>query len=157
MSEIKMQYKAQVKHKTQMEHNQMERKAQIHEMQCSNPWWSLIRSGVKTVEGRRNIGRWKNIVVGDIIKFVLAPKNDSETKQFQATVTKITLYQGPETLKNYLKTETLEKTLPEIKSIEDGVSIYTSFYINDKTSEDQVKKAIDKSGFLAISIKLNSK
>jgi len=86
---------------------------------CAEPWFSYIRSGVKTVEGRKNSETWKSIKKGDTIIF-----NDGKEEKFTAEVTGVNKYTGKDALKDYLEKEGLEQTLPGVKTIEEGMKVY---------------------------------
>ena len=102
------------------------------------PWFSLIKKGTKTVEGRLNKGDLALLKRGDILTF----ENSGET--VNATVTDIIRYN---TFEDMLNKETLATTLPGIKSLSDGVNVYRRFY-----SADQEKVH----GVIAIQIKIQS-
>lgn len=40
----------------------------------SEPWFTLISMGLKNVEGRKNKGKFKEIIVGDIIEWIATSK-----------------------------------------------------------------------------------
>jgi ASC-1-like (ASCH) protein len=88
----------------------------------SEPWFSLIYIGLKTVEGRKNTGRFKEMKVGDIIEW---QNNDFKPRSIK---TKIVGKSEYKTFKEYLETEGLEKCLPSIPTIEDGLSVYYKYY-----------------------------
>ena len=100
----------------------------------NEPWFSLIKDEIKTIEGRLNRRDYSQFKKGDIIIWV----NDLEFIK-----TKIVSLRHYKTFEDYLMTEGLEKTLPGIKTIEDGVNIYYNYY--NKSDED-------KYGVLAIEL-----
>lgn len=85
---------------------------QIH---CEDPWFSLIRQGIKPVEGRKGTHSYKKIKAGDFINF----SNGKES--FMATVTEVREYKS---LEEYLRDVTIEKALPGVTSFEEALSIY---------------------------------
>ena len=101
----------------------------------SEPWFGYIKSGEKTIEGRKNKGDFKKMQPGDIVKWICS--DDS-------VLTEITGKRSYKTFKEYLETEGLNKCLPGIETIEAGVAIYHKYY----TLEDEAKY-----GALAIEIK----
>lgn len=111
------------------------------EMPISEPYFSLILRGVKTVEGKKGTEKWKYLKVGDIITFT---NND---RKFNAEVTNINRYYGRYALENYLMTETLEKTLPGIKTIEQARTVYLSHPISWTQEE------IEEYGIMAIHVR----
>lgn len=102
---------------------------------CDDPWFSYIRQGIKTVEGRKKTHTYKKIKVGDRINF----SNGKES--FLANVLEIRTY---ETLEQYFDDVTLEKALPGIQTIEEGLNIYLEW-----TTEEQIKQY----GFIGIFVK----
>lgn len=101
----------------------------IHRMVVSDPrWFSLLRDGKKTVEGRKNSPKWSGISVGDYLVIT----NASQTKSFVGEVTKINSYP---TLDTFLEGESLDSLLPGITSVEEAKSIY-----NQLLSEEEIIK-----------------
>jgi len=98
----------------------------------SEPWFSLIKLGLKKCEGRLNKGDFSKMKKGDIIIFENSdfPFNRS----FKCKITSIKNYNS---FKQYLEKETLEKCLPGIENIDDGVNIYYKYY--KKKDEDLYK------------------
>jgi len=89
----------------------------------SEPWFSLIKLGIKKCEGRLNKGDFAAMKKGDHIVF-----ENSEfgfQRMFRVKITSIHNY---ESFEEYLYNETLEKCLPGIDTLEEGVSIYYKYY-----------------------------
>lgn len=105
-----------------------------HIIDCCEPWFSLLRNKAKPVEGRKRSPKFRDIVPGDIIVF----RSTQNQEEFSATVTRIDEFN---TLEEYLTTVTLEKALPGVATIEEGMNIYHQW----STEEE-----INKFGFLAI-------
>lgn len=95
----------------------------------SEPWYSLIKSGKKSVEGRLKKGDFADMKIGDIVTWT----NDNN-KSFD---TKIIIINQYDTFEDYLTKEGLENTLPidEVKSIKDGVNIYRKYYTIEHEQE----------------------
>lgn len=102
-------------------------------LHCQKPYFDYLKSGIKTIEGRKNSPKYQTLKTGDIIEFYC--DNDS----FFAEITDIVKYKN---LKEYLENNDLSNILPNTKNIEDGEKIYRSF------SDD-----IDSYEFLAIHVK----
>jgi ASC-1-like (ASCH) protein len=99
----------------------------------SEPWFSLIKIGAKKCEGRLNKGDFSEMKKGDYIIF---ENNDFDfPRSFRSKITSIHNYNSFE---NYLENETLEKCLPGIERIEDGIKIYYKYY----KKEDEMKYKI---------------
>ena len=98
----------------------------------SEPWFSLIKLGLKKCEGRLRKKDFAKMKKSDIIVF----SNDdfSFSREFRCKITSIYNYN---TFEEYLEKEKLEKCLPGIDSLEDGVNIYRKYY--SKKDEDLYK------------------
>jgi ASC-1-like (ASCH) protein len=107
----------------------------LFNIHCDDPWFTYIRQGLKPVEGRKNTHSYKKIRAGDQINF----SNGKES--FVADVTEIRTY---DSLEDYFQDVTLEKALPGIKSIEEGLEIYYQWSTEEK---------IQQYGFLGIFVK----
>ena len=114
------------------------KKQKNHTVECLEPWYSFIKQGKKTVEGRKAIPRWCKIKVGDTITFT-----DGKDDKFSVKVTGVNKYNS---IEEYLISETLQRALPGIPTIEEGLKIYYQW-----SKEDDIKKY----GFLGIQIELN--
>lgn len=110
-----------------------------HHLHCHDPWFSLIRSGDKRVEGRKNLPMFRHWRVGDIIIFRL------RNEEFSTKIVDLRRYQ---TLDEYLISEGSEKVLPGVSSVENARKIYLQWSTPDE---------IEKFGFLAIEVSLLSK
>ena len=117
------------KHKINLnkKYNKMDTKKYIENV--SEPWFSLISLGLKTIEGRKNKGRFKDMQVGEIIEWT---NNDFNPR---STLTRITKKQKYDTFREYLETEGLNKCLPGITNIEDGLSIYFKYFTKEDEKE----------------------
>ncbi|USN51795.1 MAG: ASCH domain-containing protein [Myxococcales bacterium] len=108
----------------------------IHKIHCQEPWFSLIREGKKPVEGRKASSAYLKIKPGDNIEFFCGGE------MFQAQVVGVNRY---ESLEKYLETETLERALPGVSTIDEGVRIYLQW---------STKEQILKHGFLGIQVRV---
>ena len=106
---------------------------ETYHMNVQEPWFTFIKNGDKTVEGRLNKGRFAELKVGDIIIW---------QQECQVKISYIKKY---DSFKEMLEEEGLDKVLPGIKTIDDGVKVYRKFY----TEEDE-----NKFGVLAIGLML---
>jgi ASC-1-like (ASCH) protein len=110
---------------------------EIKEIHVSQPWLSYIKNKDKRIEGRLNKGTFSQLQKKEIVRFF----NKDLNQKFNVKIINIVKYKSFE---EYLIQEGLKRTLPGIKTIEDGVQIYRQFY----TKEDE-----DKFGILAIYVK----
>lgn len=106
-----------------------------HNLHCEDPWFTLIRQGIKPVEGRKGTPVYRQINVGDKIHFT------NGESSFLADVTEIREYPSIEA---YLKDVNVDKALPGIKTVEEALNIYYQW-----STEEKVKEF----GFLGIFIK----
>ena len=97
----------------------------------SEPWFTLISLGLKTVEGRLNKGDFKLMQNGDVIKWT---NNDFEPRSVLTKVVGKTSYNSFE---EYLTKEDLQKCLPGIPSMKHGQSVYSKYFT--KKDEDEFK------------------
>ena len=95
----------------------------------SEPWFSLIYLGLKTVEGRKNKGRFKEMKVGDIIKWT-----NSDFKE-RHILTKIIGKAEYKNFTDYLEKEGLDKCLPGMPSLEHGKSVYYKYFTIEEEAE----------------------
>jgi len=106
----------------------------IYEKKLSEPWFSLIKLRIKTVEGRLNKGDFANMNIGD---FILFTNNElGFERKFKIEIKNISYYH---TFQTYLETETLEKCLPSVDNIEDGLKVYYKYYKKSDELEYKIK------------------
>lgn len=117
--------KSKLKRTTTNSHKQMLKPDYIEHL--SEPWFSLITLGLKTVEGRRNKGKFKDMIVGQIIQWV---NDDFEPRSIN---TRIVSKQEYQTFEEYLVSEGLDKCLPGMPSLSHGQSVYFKYF----TKEDE--------------------
>ena len=98
----------------------------------SEPWFTLISLGLKTVEGRKNKGRFKEMKVGDIVEWT---NDDFKPRK---VLTRITGKKNYKTFEEYLREEGLQKCLPGMPSFEHGLSVYFKYF----TKEDEAKYGV---------------
>ena len=101
----------------------------MKEINVSEPWFSLMKNKKKKIEGRLNKGSFAELQKGEIIKFI----NNNES--FKAKIKKIVKY---DTFKEYLSQEGLKRTLPNIKTIDDGCNIYYKYYTKAQEREFKI-------------------
>ncbi len=101
----------------------------MKEISVSDPWFSLLKNKKKRIEGRLNKGSFAELQKGEIIKFV----NGGDS--FKAKIKKIVKYN---TFEEYLSQEGLKRTLPNIKTIEEGCNIYYKYYTREQEKEYKI-------------------
>lgn len=105
----------------------------IYKKHLSEPWFSLVKLKIKSVEGRLNKGIFLNLKVGDIIEFY---NDDIINRKFKVKITKINTYN---TFEEYLKKETLKKCLPGYMKIKDGLQVYHKYYSIEDEKKYKIK------------------
>ena len=98
----------------------------------SEPWYTLILLGLKTIEGKKNKGRFKDMKIGEIIKW--HNEDFNETRSFFTKIIRKTEY---DTFKEMLETEGINKCLPGFKDIDSGLNVYYKY--NTKEEENEFK------------------
>ena len=98
----------------------------FHELNVDERWFKYILDGTKTIEGRLNKNKFKLMRNGDIIIFNGIIKKE---------VISVRYYNSFE---EYLRNEGIDKCLPEVVDINDGINIYREFY----SFEDEIKYGI---------------
>jgi ASC-1-like (ASCH) protein len=97
----------------------------IYKKHISEPWFSLLAVGCKTVEGRLHHEDWEKMQKGDIIDWYNLDFTPIIDREFRTIITRKTNYQN---FNSYLHNEEMQKVLPSIKNIEDGLKIYYLYY-----------------------------
>lgn len=109
----------------------------MKEIHCDEPWFTKIRHGLKTVEGRKFSNKFASLKSGELLKFCC--NNDS----FLTQVIKVVPYKS---LDEYLHLEGMSKVLPGIENFQEAVDVYLGFNTPEELDAS--------SGFLAIHIKV---
>lgn len=89
----------------------------------SEPWFSFVLLGLKTVEGRLDKGSFAQMKVGDIIEF----SNDDVgiERMVKVEIVKITKH---ESFEHLLQEKNILKVLPGIDTISNGLRVYHKYY-----------------------------
>lgn len=98
------------------------------------PLLDYIKTGKKTVEGRLHTGNYLNIHENDIIIFKTRGEDD--------VYVKVVYVHKYKTLEDYLKNETVERALPCVSSLDEGVRIY-----NKWSSKEQRDRLLNETGY----------
>lgn len=91
------------------------------EMEVERLYFDQIKSGAKAVEGRKRTAKWASLRMGD--EFLLKCKDSEE--QLKVRIVGINEYAD---LKAYLMGEDLNRALPGITSLEEGIAIYKQWW-----------------------------
>eukprot|EP01116_Phalansterium_solitarium_P005426 TRINITY_DN1703_c0_g1_i2.p2 TRINITY_DN1703_c0_g1~~TRINITY_DN1703_c0_g1_i2.p2 ORF type:complete len:137 (+),score=8.53 TRINITY_DN1703_c0_g1_i2:208-618(+) len=116
----------------------------LHKKVVSGEWFHLLRSGVKTIEGRLNCEPFSKMQVGDRIRFSGTEQYASES--FDCTIVRLAPY---ESFAAMLEREGLAAVVPvaRVQTIADGVAEYRHYFTEEQEG---------KHGVLAIEICLPS-
>ncbi|MCX6728497.1 MAG: ASCH domain-containing protein [Candidatus Saccharibacteria bacterium] len=87
----------------------------------AEPYFTFLKNGQKTIEGRVRKGKYAQIKVGDYIEVY----NNEETSRVNVRVKRVTAYPS---ILEMLENEELKKLLPDIDTIYKGVKLYGKFY-----------------------------
>lgn len=87
----------------------------------SEQWYTLVKTGKKTVEVRLHRGVAANLIVGGMIRFTDLARENPFTAQITAIVEYASTY-------DMLQSEGLACVLPGVATIEDGIQVYRQFY-----------------------------
>jgi ASC-1-like (ASCH) protein len=99
------------------------------EIEIAEPYFSLIYSGRKPVEGRKMSPKWRALAVGTVLK-VTCPT----MIPYHAIISKINYYPpgSNDPLTDYLICEGLNQVLPGVTSLEEGRKIYLQWSTQDE-------------------------
>lgn len=103
------------------------------EIGVQDPWFKAIATGVKTVEGRLHKGKFAGIRAGHVLTVRRPGRGKSGV--VVVVVTKVVRYAS---FQDYLACEGLNRTLPGVRNLSEGVSVYRAFY----TEEDERKYGV---------------
>lgn len=103
--------------------------ARTHRKHLSEPWFTLVGAGAKTVEGRLAKGSFAQMAPGDVIVWY----NDDWgfPREVRTRITRVTRHA---TFRRYLAQEGLRKCLPApgVRTLAQGVRVYRMFYPADE-------------------------
>jgi len=95
----------------------------VWKMTLNSPWYELVRDGIKTYEGRCNWKTTKEYKIGDTLE--ISHHVDKTHPTYCVKIIDILHFKDFE---EALQTLGLENTLPTIKTIDDGISIYHQYH-----------------------------
>lgn len=107
----------------------------MREIEVQLPWFQHLVLGAKTVEGRKATPKWTSLQIGEHVIFTCLQQ------RCEFVITRLIVYKSCE---EYLQQEGIQKCLPGISIIEEGLKIYGQWY-----TQDELERS-----FLAIGVKL---
>ncbi len=93
-------------------------------MNVQEPYLSFILNGQKTIEGRLNKGKFKELKVGDVL--LIGPGQ----KRF--SIERVSLYKS---FMEMIEKEGIKNLIPDKNKIEDAESAYYKFYTKEEEIE----------------------
>ena len=87
----------------------------------AEPYFTFLKNGQKTIEGRIRKGWYRNVQPGDEIVVY----NDKETDGIETLVGRVAKYRS---IEDMLTHEPIKKMLPDVNSIDEGIRVYRKFY-----------------------------
>ncbi|KAI3994668.1 hypothetical protein MKX01_027558 [Papaver californicum] len=96
------------------------------EIDVQEPFFTQLRVGRKTIEGRCAVGDYNRIGPGSLLLFNRCLLLEVQDVRRHPSFSEL------------LKTESLEKVLPGVNTIEEGVQIYRNFYTEEKEKSNGV-------------------
>lgn len=101
-------------------------KTSVHELHVQEPFFSQLKDGQKTIEGRCAVGDYNRIGSGSLIIFNRCVVFEVQDVRRYASFS------------DMLGAESLAKVLPGVENIEEGVQIYRKFYTEEKERSNGV-------------------
>lgn len=92
------------------------------------PYFTFIKNGQKTIEGRLRKGKYAKIQTGDIIEV----NNEDETERIDVLVKRVAYYRS---IKEMLTSEPLKRILPNVNTIDQGINVYLEVYSPEQEKE----------------------
>lgn len=102
------------------------------EISVQNPWFGMIKSGQKTIEGRLKRGRFAYLKVGDKVKWINKEHPDD------GVVTEVMDIKEYDTIKHMIKGSGLHTLLPGVDTEEEALAIYKKYYTEESQAQHKV-------------------
>lgn len=99
--------------------------SKLYKKHLSEPWFSLLAVGCKTVEGRLHHEDWARMQEGDFIDWYNLDFTPIIHREFRTVITRKTNYPN---FNIYLSNEGLNQVVPSIKNTDDALKIYYTYY-----------------------------
>jgi ASC-1-like (ASCH) protein len=100
----------------------------IYKNHRDEPYFSFLKNGQKTIEGRIRKKLYRDIAVNDhIVVF-----NKKETDSVEVLVKRIAEYSS---FKEMLEKEPFKKILPDVDSVKQGIEVYKQFYDSEQEKQ----------------------
>lgn len=93
------------------------------------PYFSFVKNGQKTIEGRLNKEWYRSLKPGD---HIIVHRQDDENDTIEVVVKDLRRYAS---IQDMLEREPLKQLLPDVDSAEEGLKIYRKFYTEQQEQE----------------------
>lgn len=97
----------------------------IYHNHRAEPYFTFVKNGQKTIEGRIKRGWYRFVKPRDHIIIY----NEDESDLVEVLVRDVRTYSS---IQDMLKHEQLKKILPDVETIEQGIEVYKRFYTNEQ-------------------------
>lgn len=94
----------------------------------AEPYFTFVKNGQKTIEGRIKKGWYQFVRSGDHIIVY----NEEETDSVEVLVRGVRTYSS---IKEMLEKEQIKKLLPNVETTEEGIAVYKRFYTEKQQKE----------------------
>mgnify|MGYP001586779436 CR=1 FL=1 len=94
----------------------------------AEPYFTFLKNGQKTIEGRIKKGWYRFVKIGDHIIVY----NEEETDSCETLVKDVKTYSS---IREMLEGEDFKKLLPDAETVEQGIEIYKKFYTEEQEKE----------------------
>jgi ASC-1-like (ASCH) protein len=94
----------------------------VHKLSLNSPWFDHVKSGRKLYEGRRRTETVKKWQIGDRLQ--ISHHTDPYEPKLPKIIKSLQMFA---TFEDALKTLGLERVLPDVRTIEEGIEIYKRF------------------------------
>lgn len=94
----------------------------------AEPYFTFLKNGQKTIEGRIKKGWYRFVKSGDHIIVY----NEEENDLVEVLVKGVRTYSS---IQEMLEQEPIKKLLPDIKTIDEGIEVYKRFYTEEQQRE----------------------
>jgi ASC-1-like (ASCH) protein len=94
----------------------------------AEPYFTFVKNGQKTIEGRIKKGWYRFVKPGDHIIVY----NEEETDCVEVLVKGVRTYAS---IRKMLEQESIKKLLPNIETVGQGIEIYKQFYTDEQQDE----------------------
>ena len=104
-------------------------KFMTYENHRDEPYFSFLKNGQKTIEGRIRKKWYRILKPGD---HIIVHNKDNEADIFETVVKDVRNYSS---IKEMLEKEQFKKILPDIETVEQGIEVYRKFYTEEQEKE----------------------